>query len=57
MKICAQDSEEVDISINKWCERRYPEYKIRVLSKKEFELVKNQAKKGVIKLLFGKFRC
>ena len=57
MKICAQDLEEVDISINKWWKTRYPEYKIRVVSKKEFELIKMQAKKGAIKLLFGKLWC
>ena len=45
VNICAQDLEGVTISINKWWEIRYPEYKIRVVSKKEFELVKMQAKK------------
>ena len=46
VKICTQDLEGVAISINKWWKTRYPEYKIRVVSKKEFELVKNQAKKN-----------
>ena len=46
VKICAQDLEGVAISINQWWKTRYPEYKIRVVSKKEFELVKNQAKKN-----------
>ena len=45
VNICAQDLKGVDISINKWRKTRYPEYKIRVVSKKEFELVKMQAKK------------
>ena len=45
VKICSQDLEEVAISINKWWKTRYPEYKIRVVSKKEFELIKIQAEK------------
>ena len=45
VKICAQDLEVVAISINKWWKKRYPDYKIRVVSKKEFELIKIQAKK------------
>tara|TARA_B100000886_G_scaffold316431_1_gene255063 strand:- start:402 stop:551 length:150 start_codon:yes stop_codon:yes gene_type:complete len=40
-----QDLEGVAISINKWCKKRYPEYKIRAVSKKEFELIKIQAEK------------
>ena len=43
--ICAQDLEGVAISINKWWKKRYTEYTIRVVSKKEFELVKIQAEK------------
>ena len=31
--------------INKWWKTRYPAYKIRIVSKKEFELVKMQAEK------------
>ena len=45
VNICAQDLVGVAISINKWWKTRYPEYKIRIVSKKEFELVKMQAKK------------
>ena len=45
VNICAQDLEGVAISINKWWEKRYPRYKIRIVSKKEFELVKMQAEK------------
>ena len=40
--ICAQDLTGVAISINKWWKTRYPEYKMRVVSKKEFEQVKIQ---------------
>jgi len=54
VNICAQDLEGLAVSINKWWKTRYPEYKIRVVSKKEFEQVKKQGKKGVIKLYFGK---
>ena len=38
--ICAKDLTRVAISVNKWWKTRYPEYKIRVVSKKEFEQVK-----------------
>ena len=41
----AQDLEGVAIQINKWWKTRYPEYKIRVVSKKEFEIIKMQAKR------------
>ena len=40
--ICAQDLKGEAISINKWCKTRYPEYKMRLVSKKEFEQVKIQ---------------
>ena len=43
VNICTQNLEGVAISINKWWKKRYPEYKIRVVSKKEFELVKNSS--------------
>ena len=39
VNICAEDLEGIAISINKWWKTRYPEYKIRVFKKKEFELV------------------
>ena len=45
MNICAQDLEGVATSINKWWKTRYPAYKIRIVSKKEFERIKMQAKK------------
>ena len=45
INICTQDLEGVAISINKWWKTRYPEYKIRIVSKKEFELVKMQTEK------------
>ena len=40
--ICAKDFIGVAISINRWWKTRYPEYKLRVVSKKEFEQVKIQ---------------
>ena len=43
VNICTQNSKGVAISINKWWKTRYPEYKLRVVSKKEFEQVKMQA--------------
>ena len=56
VNICTQNLEEVAISINKWWKTRYPTYKIRIVSKKEFELIKMQAKKKrAIKLFFGKY--
>ena len=45
VNFCTQNLERVAISINKWCKTRYPAYKIRIVSKKEFELVKMQAEK------------
>ena len=45
VKICGQDLEGVAISSNKCWKTRYSEYKIRVVSRKEFELVKMQAEK------------
>ena len=38
--ICAKDLTKVAISINKWWKTRYPEFKLRLVSKKEFEQVK-----------------
>ena len=55
IKICAQDLEGVAISINKWWKTRYPEYKIRIVSKKEFELENASLEKRATKLLFGKY--
>ena len=45
VNICTQNLEGVAISINKWWKTRSPEYKIRIVSKKEFELIKMQAEK------------
>ena len=45
VNICTQNLERVAILINKWWKTRYPTYKIRIVSKKEFELIKMQAKK------------
>ena len=40
--ICTQDLTDVAISINKWWETRYPQYKMIIVSKKEFEQLKIQ---------------
>ena len=45
VNICTQNLEGVAILINKWWKTRYPGYKIRIVSKKEFELIKMQAEK------------
>jgi len=45
VNFCNQNLEGVAISINKWWKKRYPEYKIRIVSKKEFQLIKMQAEK------------
>ena len=45
VNICTQNLEGVAISINKWWKTIYPAYKIRIVSKKEFERVKMQAEK------------
>ena len=38
--ICSKDLKGVAISINRWWKKRYPNYKIRIVSKFEFEKVK-----------------
>ena len=38
--ICSKDLTGVAISINRWWKKRYPNYKIRIVSKVEFEKVK-----------------
>ena len=40
--ICTQDLTGVAISLNKWWKTRYPEFKMRIVSKKEFEHIKFQ---------------
>ena len=40
--ICAKDLKGVEVSINKWWKTRYPEFKIRIVSKKEFLQIKMQ---------------
>ena len=42
VNICAQNLEGVAISLNKWWKIRYPEFKIRIVSKKEFLQIKMQ---------------
>ena len=40
--ICTYDLKGISISINRWWKKRYPSYKIRIVSKVEFEkLIKN----------------
>ncbi len=39
--IFTEDLDGIAISINHWWKRRYPDYKIRVVSKNEFEQIKN----------------
>mgnify|MGYP001428269528 FL=1 len=38
--ICTKDLTGIAISINKWWKIRYPKYKIRIVSKIEFETIK-----------------
>ena len=40
--ICIEDLDRTATSINNWWKRRYPEYKLSVVSKNEFEQVKMQ---------------
>ena len=40
--ICTKDLAGIATSINNWCERRYPEYKFRAVSKNDFKKVKMQ---------------
>jgi len=42
VNICSQNSEGVATSIYKRWKTRYPSYKIRIVSKKEFENIKMQ---------------
>ena len=42
--ICTNNLTGIAISLNKWWKTRYPEYKMRVVSKKEFEQIKAQKK-------------
>ena len=39
--ICTEDLYGIAISINNWWKRRYPDYKIRIVSKNKFEQIKN----------------
>jgi len=38
--ICSEDIKKVTISINRWWKKRYPNYKLRLVSKIEFEQIK-----------------
>ena len=52
VNICAEDLEGIAISINKWWKTRYPEYKIRIVSEKEFKLVKMQEQQKNNEIIF-----
>ena len=39
---CSKDLKGVAISINRWWKKRYPNYKIRIVSKVEFEKLKQK---------------
>ena len=54
--ICTKDLTSAAISINRWWKKRYPEFKMRIVSKKKFEYKNARAAKA-IKLIFGKFWC
>ena len=45
VNIYAEDLGRIAIAINKWWKTRYPQYKIRIISKKEFVQVKMQEQK------------
>ena len=38
--ICSEDVKKGAISINRWWKKRYPNYKLRLVSKIEFEQIK-----------------
>ena len=38
--VCSEDLAGIAISINKWWKTRYPNYKIRIVNKIEFERAK-----------------
>ena len=42
--VCSEDLQGVAISINKWWKKKYPNYKIRLVSKNEFDFVKKMRK-------------
>ena len=44
--VYAEDLKEIAISINKWWKTRYPGYKMRIVSKKEFELMRDQERQN-----------
>ena len=54
--ICSEDLAGIAISINNWWKRRYPEYKMRVVTKNKFEQLKMQEEIRNNKT-FGEFRC
>ena len=44
VNICNRDFTKISISINKWWKTRYPDYKLRIVSKQEFEAIKSHKK-------------
>ena len=38
--ICSKDIKGIAISINEWWKKRYPNYKLRIVSKTEFNIAK-----------------
>ena len=42
--ICTEDLNGIAISLNKWWKTRYPNYKIRIVSKIDFERIKLTSK-------------
>ena len=48
VNIYAEDLQGIAISINKWWKEKYPSYKIRIVSKTEFERIKNLSKDKIL---------
>ena len=40
--ICTRDLNGIAISLNKWWKSRYPQYKMIIVSRKEFDQIKTQ---------------
>ena len=43
--ICSKDLKGIAISLNKWWKTRYPGYKMRLVTKREFEQIKMEESK------------
>ena len=44
VQLCSKNLTGIAISLNKWWKKRYPDYKMRVVSKEQFEQIKIQEK-------------